>query len=268
MNAQPDPIGTPLTPEEFNALPRENRERILLILTELDRRSKQKQFYSYFPDEDVVGIDGSIAFHRRALYPKHLEFFRAGVTYRERCFMAANRVGKSTGGFYETTCHLTGEYPHWWEGRRFNHPVRAWACGKTNETTRDIVQQGLLGDIVVRETRKSFSGTGMIPGRLIGGGTWKKSVADFCDTIHIRHVPTGQWSKLGFKSYEQGRSAFEGTAQHVIQLDEECPVEIYGECLIRTATTEGIILQTFTPLEGLTANVLQFMPQEYQPDIR
>ena len=32
------------------------------------------------------------------------------------------------------TCHLTGRYPPWWEGRRFSGPVRAWAAGKTNET--------------------------------------------------------------------------------------------------------------------------------------
>ncbi len=40
--------------------------------------------------------------------------------------MAANRVGKTEGaGGYEMTCHLTGRYPHWWEGRRFSGPVRA-----------------------------------------------------------------------------------------------------------------------------------------------
>jgi hypothetical protein len=58
--------------------------------------------------------------------------------------MAANRVGKTEGaGGYEMTCHLTGRYPDWWEGRRFSGPVRAWAAGKTNETTRDV--PGALG---------------------------------------------------------------------------------------------------------------------------
>jgi hypothetical protein len=55
---------------------------------------------SYYPDEGPL---------RRELYPKHLEFFRAGVEHRERCFLAANRVGKTEGvGGYELTCHLTG----------------------------------------------------------------------------------------------------------------------------------------------------------------
>jgi hypothetical protein len=34
--------------------------------------------------------------------------------------MAANRVGKTVVGAYETTVHMTGEYPAWWEGRRFD----------------------------------------------------------------------------------------------------------------------------------------------------
>jgi hypothetical protein len=55
--------------------------------------------------------------------------------------MAANRVGKTfSAGGYEMTCHLTGDYPNGGPGKRFRHPIRAWACGKTNETTRDIVQ--------------------------------------------------------------------------------------------------------------------------------
>src|SRR5208337_4754825 len=48
---------------------------------------------------------------RRALYIKHCEFFRHGKEIQERCFMAANRVGKTIVGAYETTCHLTGVYP-------------------------------------------------------------------------------------------------------------------------------------------------------------
>jgi phage terminase large subunit-like protein len=60
------------------------------------------------------------------------------------------------------------------------------------------------------------------------------------------------------KSYEQGRGSFEGTSQHVIWLDEECPMDVYGECLIRLMTTQGVLLLTFTPLEGMSETVLQF----------
>jgi phage terminase large subunit-like protein len=70
---------------------------------------------------------------------------------------------------------------------------------------------------------------------------------------------------LGLKSYQQGRGSFEGTSLHVIWLDEEPPVDVYGECLIRTATTNGIIMLTFTPLEGLSDVVMSFLPMEMRP---
>lgn len=171
-----------------------------------------------------------------------------------------------SGGGYETTCHLTGQYPPWWEGKRFRAPIRAWACGKTNETTRDIVQTTLLGDVEYRGSRKLVDGSGVIPRECIGTGagqmTWKQGVADLVDTIRIKHV-SGGWSKLGLKSYQQGRGSFEGTAQHVIWDDEEPPMDVYGEQIIRTATTRGILMLTFTPLGGLSDVVQQFLGDTY-----
>ena len=51
-----------------------------------------------------------------------------------------------------------------------------------------------------------------------------------------------------------------------IWLDEAPPMDVYGECLIRTATTNGIIMLTFTPLLGMSEVVLQFMSVEFRPD--
>lgn len=239
---------------------RVERERLALALAERNRRRRQKQFFAYFPDRDTIQLDGSVIYAREK-YGKHLEFFRVGAEYRERCFMAANRVGKTVSGGYEMTCHLTGDYPAWWQGRRFRHPIRAWAAGKTNETTRDIVQTALMGEIIYDGGRKRVSGTGMVPGGKIGALAWKKGFTDLVDTVKVRHK-SGGWSLLGFKSYEQGRGSFEGTAQHAIWCDEEPPQSVYGECLIRVMTTGGIILLTFTPLEGMSDTVMQFLPTE------
>lgn len=242
------------------------REFIMLatqVVQERGRRSRMNRFSRMFPAVDTLQKDGAVI-HARDGYPRHLEFFKAGAQYRERCFMAGNRVGKTVSGAYELTAHLTGLYPDWWEGRRFTRPIRAWAAGKTNETTRDIVQAELMGELVKRQDgRKGFDGTGMIPGERIGGLTFKKGGSDLLDIVKVRHV-TGGWSKLGLKSYEQGRGSFEGTAQHVIWTDEEPPFDVYGECLIRTATTDGIVFLTFTPLEGISETVMQFMPKEMQ----
>lgn len=243
---------------------RSDLELFVLLADEMARREGMRTFDRMFPDETLRMPDGTV-FYARELYPKHLEFFEAGATYRERCAMAANRVGKTYGmGGYEVACHLTGLYPHWWPGRRFDRPIRAWAAGKTNETTRDIVQATLLGEILGGGQTKRFSGTGVIPGRTLGKITWKQGVSDLADTVKVRHV-TGGWSTLGLKSYQQGRGSFEGTAQHLIWLDEECPMDVYGECLIRTATTNGIIMITFTPLEGMSEVVMQFLPADQRP---
>lgn len=60
-------------------------------------------------------------------YPKQAAFHEAGAIHRERLFMAGNRVGKTECGAAELAMHLTGQYPKWWLGRRFDKPVRAWA---------------------------------------------------------------------------------------------------------------------------------------------
>ncbi len=245
-------------------LPRSAWEALLTTATTAQETFDRTLFYRIFPDKTQVYPDGS-TFHARELYPRHLEHMRAGATYRERCFMAANRVGKTFCGGYEATCHLTGEYPAWWDGRLFPRATRGWAAGKTNETTRDIVQKTLLGDVVALPGgRKGFSGTGIIPGAAIRSVTWKQGVADLADTVRIKHK-SGALSTLGFKSYQQGRGSFEGTAQDFIWLDEEPPSDVYEECLTRTATTNGLVNITFTPLEGLSEVVIQFIPAEQRP---
>ena len=104
----------------------------------------------------------------------------------------------------------------------------------------------------------------MVPGERLGPVTWKHGVSDLADTVKVQHV-SGGWSTLGFKSYQQGRGSFEGTAQDGIWLDEEPPLDVYGERIVRTATTDGVVLLTFTPLEGMSEVVIGFLPQELLP---
>ena len=227
------------------ALTASEREELNVLAAEAQRRAGSR-FRQFFPDE------GPFA---RAKYPKQLEFFAAGARFKERLLMAANRVGKSEAGAYEVTCHLTGLYPPWWEGRRFPEPVEVWACGTNSQTTRDIVQAKLLGPV-------QELGTGMIPAHLIVSTTAARGgLAGAIETALVRHVSGGQ-SILGLKTYEQGRQSFEGTAKHVIWDDEEPPADVYTEQLYRTITTKGITLVTFTPLQGMSAVVQGFLEPE------
>ena len=92
-------------------------------------------------------------------YPKQEEFHALGATHRERLLMAGNQQGKTYSGAAEAAYHLTGEYPWWWTGRRFNHPVKAWICGESSTLVRDQPQSLLCGTPGVEEDR----GTGLIP---------------------------------------------------------------------------------------------------------
>lgn len=194
---------------------------------------------------------------RYAPYPKQIEFHAAGAKYRERLLMASNRFGKSICGAAETAIHLTGQYPDWWTGKRFNKPVKVWAAGVTNETTRDIVQEKLIGPPTMREQW----GTGYIPGDCLGEASMGRGTADAVDSIPVKHI-SGGWSVLQFKSYERGREKWQGTALEVIWLDEQCPEDIYTEALTRTNETGGIIYLTFTPLQGISGVVARFMGYE------
>src|SRR5438477_8786059 len=66
-------------------------------------------------------------------YPRQAEFHAAGATHRERLFMAGNQLGKTLAGAMEAAIHATGEYPPWWQGRRFDKPTVGWAAGLTAE---------------------------------------------------------------------------------------------------------------------------------------
>lgn len=211
----------------------------------MDRRASRNLIQTYYKTQEAR--DG---------YKQHCKFMAAGGEHKERAFIAANRVGKTITGGYEMTLHLTGNYPDWWTGRRFNEPTECWAAGKTSKTVRDIIQSLLIGK-PGSETQK---GTGMIPGDSITRTTVKHGVADAIETAYVKHI-SGGLSSVQFKSYDQGRDAFEGTSQHVIWLDEEPEEDIYTECLTRTATTRGIIYVTTTPMEGLTELILQFLPE-------
>ena len=210
-------------------------------------------FWDLFPDTGP---------YRRELYPRHLEFFGAGVGARRRAFVSANRIGKTTAGCYELVCHMTGRYPDWWTGARFDEPVHAWACGETAKNTRDIVQRELLGDYGAR-------GTGLIPEALLEGTAAKSGIPYAIELFTVRHI-SGGLSLCLLKSYDQGFTAFQGTQQHVVLLDEEPPLLVYTECLLRTMATGdfpgGLVLLTFTPLLGLSETVQQFLPDGQIPE--
>lgn len=217
----------------------------LELLESLETAVKTRQIDFMFPD------DGP---YRRELYSKHTQFMKAGAHQSQRLLSGGNRTGKTKTGATEMAYHLTGDYPSWWEGRKFLNPIKAWAAGVTNQSTKEIIQEELLGPY-------DDMGSGLIPGDSILKVTKKPGVAGAVETVLVKHK-SGGVSELTFKSYDQKRDNFQGTKRQVIWLDEEPrDAGIYEECVMRTAdaVNPGIIYMTFTPLFGLSKIVESFL---------
>jgi phage terminase large subunit-like protein len=197
---------------------------------------------------------------RYAPYQKQIEFHDAGAIYRERLFMAGNQLGKTLGGAAEAAMHLTGRYPSWWEGKRFDKPVTMLAGSESYELTRDGVQRLLVGPPMIEEDW----GTGYIPKDAIEATTRRSGVSGALDTVTVRHASGGQ-STLLLKAYEQGRGKWQANTVDYVWFDEEPPEDVYFEGITRTNATRGLIAVTFTPLKGMSTVVARYL-LEPSPD--
>ena len=203
-------------------------------------------------------VERLLSYNQLALYkpyPKQKEFHDAGANpgIRQRLLIAGNQLGKTLSASFETAMHATGQYPSWWDGVRFLKPTVGWCASVTSQGTRDTVQRCLLG-------RPGEFGTGAIPKASIV--EVKKSthgVADSVETITVRHAPTGGVSRIGIKSYDQGRLRFQGEKLHYFWPDEEPPEDVFSEGVTRTNATDGIVYMTFTPLLGMSDVVRRFL---------
>lgn len=216
--------------------PSQDLSEIAELMDFVERYDARRKLFSYRP------------------YAKQREFHAAGAIHRERLLMAGNQLGKTYCGAAECAMHLTGLYPDWWEGRRWDRPIRAWAGSKTGEVTRDGVQRLLVGE----PKDRAAWGTGLIPGDTIIGTSTRPGIAAALDGVTVRHVSGGN-STLGFKSYDQGREKWQGETLDLVWPDEEPPIDIYMEGLTRTNATGGMVFITFTPLLGYSEVVRMFL---------
>jgi len=220
--------------------PNDVRKHAKRMFTEMQYRQKYRRLDYYKPNR------------------KQLEFHNLPIA--ERMLRAGNQEGKTHAAAAELAIHATQWYPGWFKGRQFlvkpkiERPFDflAWSAAPSAQKVRDGMQTKLLGNLMDADGL----GTGMIPlDMIVGKPAMARGIADFVDTVTIRREDGGK-ALIRFKTYEQGRQAFEGEACDVISLDEDVKGEtneaIYGECQARTTTTRGIIMVTMTPLLGLT----------------
>lgn len=224
------------------------REELLELeknLAEIERRKLEQAIDFYQP------------------YDKQREFHDLGVSHRERLLMAGNQNGKTYCGGAEVSYHLTGLYPDWWMGRRWDKPVRAWAAGVTAEKARENPQRILIGSTA--DVRAYGPGRGLIPRKCLDRDkmSMARGVSDLYDTVLVKHFgPNGKtdgWSELKFKSYERGREKWQGDTLDFIWFDEEPPADVYYEGLARITATSGMVFVTFTPMQGMSEVVMRYL---------
>ena len=248
-----------LSKQNISSLSLQESTKLIQILNQRALTQDQTQIVTWFqdPSDHLALKDCPLG---RAHYPKQMRFFALEKTDDEIALFGGNRTGKTHCGCFADVLHLTGLYPEWWPGRRYMHPIDMWVATDTAKNTRDILQEKFCG----KPGHEQAYGTGMIPGDLLVRRTVKHGLADSFESVFVRHV-SGGISTLQFKSYDQGREAFQGTRQHRIHLDEEPKLEIYTECLLRLMSTvpgesNGTLVLTETPLLGVSDLMISFMP--------
>lgn len=221
---------------DLSTLSLEEKAELYELLKLKDTRVKRNRLGTYKP------------------YARQVEFHNASATFRERLFMAANQSGKTWAGAFEVAMHLTGRYPDWWKGRRFNYAIRCMVGSESAELTRKGVQRLLIGPPELREEW----GTGAIPHDCLRDTSMKQGVPDAISSAVVKHV-CGEDSVIQFNSYDQGRGKWQADTVDLVWMDEEPPQSIYSEALTRTNATGGSVFVTFTPLLGMSEVVKRFL---------
>ncbi len=239
--------------------------QIAEALTALEYKQKYSAIDFKYPET------GTLSRHN---YPKHMEFFKAGANHLIRAFIGGNGTGKTMGIGCEAVYHLTGLYPEWWEGKRYNRPIKAWFCARETKQLRDAMQEILFGNL----RQGDEIGTGLIPKVCLLDDRGQMQTTAYPNgggaigTASIRHFTNGVfdgWSEIQFKTYAQGWQEFQGSTRDLVWLDEEPDdSKVYAECLARTRGPkgeEGAMICTFTPLLGYSTMYLSFLPNGREP---
>jgi len=178
--------------------------------------------------------------------------------------MAANQVGKSQTGCSIDSYHLTGDYPEDWEGHKFDFPPLIWLLGYSGEKTRDLLQAKLFGKFVNGEFEGGYISKDKIVDKILMTGT-KGAMRE----VRVKHK--AGISTVQFWSYSQGQHAIMGDVVDWYHIDEE-PKDpaIFPQVLTRTLNGDrgkgGRGILTFTPENGKTELVCQFMGEDYESE--
>ena len=203
--------------------------------------------------------------YSRSAYPKVMDWYEKGKTHRFRMIGGGNGSGKSHNAATELVYHVTGDYPTWWTGLRQANPHNWWIVSESPGTFRDSLQKLLLGNTL----NDDDLGTGLIPKeKIVGYSAWS-GVSGTVNNIEVRHK-NGHIVTISVKSTDQKRENLQAATIDGVVFDEEPPLDIYEECVMRLrgnpTKPPGISMLVFTSLKGLTDVVLKYCPDGIYPE--
>lgn len=164
-------------------------------------------------------------------HAKQAEFHRA--KRKGKLYIGGNRSGKTTGGVTEAIWRATKTHPYRPELNAIPGPIRG----------RVVAVDFVNGvEKIIFPQYKQW----LYPSAL-RGGSWETAFDKFTKVLNFSNG-----SFIEFMSYDQDLDKFAGTSRHWIHFDEECPKNIFNECMARLIDTDGEYWITMTPVEGMT----------------
>jgi hypothetical protein len=185
------------------------------------------------------------------------KFFELGKGFSRRGMIAANRAGKTIASTFETAYHLTGVYPDNWKGMKWDKPIICMCAGESWEQVAKTLQSKLMGCDDIKQSYKL--GSGSIPRENIDAKSIRTDGANVL-AVEVWHISGGK-SKLYFSNYTQQVRHLQGFELDLVVLDEQPPDEIFSELVVRTASRNGQVICSFTPLKGMSGLVRKFWDQ-------
>lgn len=181
---------------------------------ELVRREKEEPIRYFEPNEGA-----------------QTAFFQATRDYREVALLGGNKAGKTcVGAKYVAQAALGARAVLYEQEQIYGDGIDIWIGSVDYKVQRETNQPELQKWIPKKEVKKIY---------------WMSNgVIDKIDLMN--------GSTIGFKTYDQGRKAWQGPVRDLIWHDEEAPGDIIEEARARLTRPGARFIFTMTPLLGFT----------------